>query len=121
MQNSAPPHVANPVKQLLKGHAENARVISHHFPTAFPPKSPDLNLCDFWLRGYLKDAVFSVPTARLAELRRGKCVTFFGGVRGTPRNSSACKQQQGRYTNYCCNPYGKAAPITSPLRLTKPK
>ncbi|GFV16958.1 hypothetical protein TNCV_3154381 [Trichonephila clavipes] len=34
----------------------------------------------------------------------------FGGVRGTPRNSSACKQQQGRYTNYCCNPYGKAAP-----------
>ncbi|GFV22253.1 uncharacterized protein TNCV_2020391 [Trichonephila clavipes] len=69
MQNSAPPQVANPVKQLLKGHAENARVISHHFPTAFPPKSPDLNLCDFWLRGYLKDAVFSVPTAHLAELR----------------------------------------------------
>ncbi|GFV73489.1 hypothetical protein TNCV_1271741 [Trichonephila clavipes] len=42
--------------------------------------------------------------------RRGKCVTLFGGVRGTPRNSSSCKQQQGRYTNYCCNPYGKAAP-----------
>ncbi|GFV02603.1 hypothetical protein TNCV_5017711 [Trichonephila clavipes] len=41
--------------------------------------------------------------------RRGKCVTLFGGVRGTPRNSSACKQQQGRYTHYCCNPYGKAA------------
>ncbi|GFU66076.1 putative transposase [Trichonephila clavipes] len=39
-----------------------------------------------------------------------KCVTLFGGVRGTTRNSSACKQQQGRYTNYCCNPYGKAAP-----------
>ncbi|GFX76290.1 hypothetical protein TNCV_592531 [Trichonephila clavipes] len=39
---------------------------------------------------------------------------FFGGVRGTPRNSSACKQQQGLYTNYCCNPYGKAAPITPP-------
>ncbi|GFY09531.1 hypothetical protein TNCV_4322101 [Trichonephila clavipes] len=42
--------------------------------------------------------------------KRGKCVTLFGGVRGTPRNSSSCKQQQGRYTNYCCNPYGKAAP-----------
>ncbi|GFU99057.1 uncharacterized protein TNCV_631951 [Trichonephila clavipes] len=66
---NCPPQAANPVKQLLKGHAENARVISHHFPTAFPPKSPDLNLCDFWLRGYLKDAVFSVPTAHLAELR----------------------------------------------------
>ncbi|GFV76748.1 hypothetical protein TNCV_4729681 [Trichonephila clavipes] len=46
----------------------------------------------------------------LPSSRRGKCVTLFGGVRGTPRNSSACKQQQGRYTNYCCNPYGKAAP-----------
>ncbi|GFV19990.1 hypothetical protein TNCV_3739731, partial [Trichonephila clavipes] len=53
---------------------------------------------------------------------RGKCVTLFGGVRGTPRNSSACKQQQGLYTNYCFNPYGKAAPHHSspPLRLTKP-
>ncbi|GFV13369.1 hypothetical protein TNCV_2160721 [Trichonephila clavipes] len=29
----------------------------------------------------------------LPSSRRGKCVTFFGGVRGTPRNSSACKQQ----------------------------
>ncbi|GFX18837.1 hypothetical protein TNCV_4143581 [Trichonephila clavipes] len=46
----------------------------------------------------------------LPSSRRGKCVTLFGGVRGTPRNSSSCKQQQGRYTNYCCNPYGKAAP-----------
>ncbi|GFU32884.1 hypothetical protein TNCV_4155061 [Trichonephila clavipes] len=46
----------------------------------------------------------------LPSSRRGKCVTLFGGVRGPPRNSSACKQQQGRYTNYCCNPYGKAAP-----------
>ncbi|GFW14215.1 hypothetical protein TNCV_3548041 [Trichonephila clavipes] len=59
----------------------------------------------------------------LPSSRRGKCVTlfrwgvgnaspFFGGVRGTPRNSSACKQQQGLYTNYCCNPYGKAAQKT---------
>ncbi|GFU87352.1 transposable element Tcb1 transposase [Trichonephila clavipes] len=51
----------------------------------------------------------------LPSSRRGKCVTLFGGVRGTPRNSSACKQQQGRYTNYCCNPYGKAAPHHSSL------
>ncbi|GFX12261.1 uncharacterized protein TNCV_63071 [Trichonephila clavipes] len=41
----------------------------------------------------------------------GNASPFFGGVKGTPRNSSACKQQQGLYTNYFCNPYGKAAPI----------
>ncbi|GFT08203.1 hypothetical protein TNCV_3481521 [Trichonephila clavipes] len=51
-----------------------------------------------------------VGNASPFSVGRGKCVTLFGGVRGTPRNSSACKQQQGRYTNYCCNPYGKAAP-----------
>ncbi|GFU33663.1 hypothetical protein TNCV_1547891 [Trichonephila clavipes] len=48
----------------------------------------------------------------LPSSRRGKCVTLFGGVRGTPRNSSACKQQQGLYTNYCCNPYGKGGPLS---------
>ncbi|GFW00355.1 hypothetical protein TNCV_4355521 [Trichonephila clavipes] len=52
---------------------------------------------------------------RLPSSRRGKCVALFGGVSGTPRNSSACKQQQGRYTNYCCNPYGKAAPHQSEM------
>ncbi|GFX85881.1 hypothetical protein TNCV_2472831 [Trichonephila clavipes] len=46
------------------------------------------------------------------QLGVGNASPFFGGVRGTPRNSSACKQQQGLYTNYCCNPYGKAAPIS---------
>ncbi|GFX45943.1 retrovirus-related Pol polyprotein from transposon 17.6 [Trichonephila clavipes] len=44
----------------------------------------------------------------LPSSRRGKCVTLFGGVRGTPRNSSACKQQQGRYTNYCSSAGVKA-------------
>ncbi|GFV66879.1 hypothetical protein TNCV_1203181 [Trichonephila clavipes] len=56
------------------GHEENvgvgkpSRANALH-NKAFPPKSPDLNLCDFRLRGYLKDAVFSVPTAHSAELR----------------------------------------------------
>lgn len=68
MQDGAPPHIANPVKQLLRRHFGNARIISRHFPTAWPPRSPDLNPCDFWLWGYLKD-VFSAPIANLAELK----------------------------------------------------
>ncbi|GFX27455.1 uncharacterized protein TNCV_35521 [Trichonephila clavipes] len=44
MQVGVPSHAANPVKQLLKGHFGNARVISCHFPAAWPPQSPDLNL-----------------------------------------------------------------------------
>lgn len=69
MQDGAPPHIANPVKQLLKRHFGNARIISRRFPTAWPSRSPDLNPCDFWLWGYLKAVVFSAPIANLAELK----------------------------------------------------
>ncbi|GBL94545.1 hypothetical protein AVEN_235631-1 [Araneus ventricosus] len=65
MQDGAPPQIANPVKQ----HFGNARIISRHFPTAWPSRSPDLNPCDFWLWGYLKDVVFSTQIAHLAEVK----------------------------------------------------
>ncbi|GFV15145.1 uncharacterized protein TNCV_4327921 [Trichonephila clavipes] len=69
MQDGAPLLFANPVKQLLKEHFINNRVFSRHFPTAWPLRSLDLNLRDFWLWGYLKDVVFSASIAHLAELR----------------------------------------------------
>ncbi|GBM40785.1 hypothetical protein AVEN_80795-1 [Araneus ventricosus] len=51
MQDGAPPHIATPVKQLLNLHFRNNRISSRHFPTAWPPRSPDLNTCDFWCCG----------------------------------------------------------------------
>ncbi|GBM08385.1 hypothetical protein AVEN_108380-1 [Araneus ventricosus] len=65
----APPHIATPVKQLFNLHFGNDRIISHHFPTAWSPRSPDLNPCDFWLWGYLKDVVYGGPNANLTELK----------------------------------------------------
>ncbi|GBM94792.1 hypothetical protein AVEN_69347-1 [Araneus ventricosus] len=47
MQDCAPPHIATPVKQLLNFHFGNDRIISRDFPTACPPRSSDLNPCDF--------------------------------------------------------------------------
>ncbi|GBM14267.1 hypothetical protein AVEN_167344-1 [Araneus ventricosus] len=67
MQDGALPHIATPVKQLLNLHFGNDRIISRHFPTAYPPRSPDLNPCDFYLYGYLKDVVYGDPIANLAE------------------------------------------------------
>ncbi|GBN58893.1 hypothetical protein AVEN_84747-1 [Araneus ventricosus] len=67
MQDGAPPHIANPVKQLLKRHFGTARIISRHFPTAWPFRSPDLNPCDSSLWGYLTDVVFSTPIAHLVN------------------------------------------------------
>ncbi|GBN77327.1 hypothetical protein AVEN_215415-1 [Araneus ventricosus] len=58
MQDGAPLHIATPVKQLLNLHFGNDRITGRHFPTAWPPRSPYLNPCDFWLWGYLKDVVY---------------------------------------------------------------
>ncbi|GBM06734.1 hypothetical protein AVEN_62983-1 [Araneus ventricosus] len=69
MQDSAPPHIATPVKQLLNLHFGNDRIISRHFPTAWPPRSSDLDCCDFWLWDYLKDVVYGGPISNLAELK----------------------------------------------------
>ncbi|GBL94656.1 hypothetical protein AVEN_83973-1 [Araneus ventricosus] len=69
MQDGASPHIETPVKQLLNLHFGNGRITSRHFPTAWPPRSPDLNPCDFWLWGYLKDVVYGGPIANLAELK----------------------------------------------------
>ncbi|GBM23639.1 hypothetical protein AVEN_117389-1 [Araneus ventricosus] len=60
MQDGAPPHIATPLKQLLNLHFRNDRIISRHFPTTWPPRSLDLNPCDFWLWGYLKHVVYGV-------------------------------------------------------------
>ena len=67
MQDGALPRIANPVKQLLKRYFGNTWNISRHFPTAWPPRSPDLNPCELWLWRYLKDVVCSTLTAHLTE------------------------------------------------------
>lgn len=69
MQDGAPPHIARNVKQVLRRHFSDDRIISRHFPTAWPPRSPDLNPCDFWLWGYLKAMVYRDPITSLSDLK----------------------------------------------------
>ncbi|GFV17547.1 uncharacterized protein TNCV_4028771 [Trichonephila clavipes] len=55
MQDGAPPHITRCVKDVLKHHFMEERVINHQFHHLWPPLHiPDLNPCDFWLRGHLK-------------------------------------------------------------------
>ncbi|GFW20390.1 uncharacterized protein TNCV_3458271 [Trichonephila clavipes] len=63
MQDGIPRNIANVAKQLVKLHFGIARLFSRRFPTAWPPRSLDLNSCYFWLWDYLKDVVFSAPIA----------------------------------------------------------
>lgn len=73
MQDGARPHTSNENLQFLNT-AFGGRVISNRFTINFdsglewPPYSPDLNPCDFFLWGYLKDRVFVADPQNLEEL-----------------------------------------------------
>lgn len=67
-QDGATSHTANDTKQILsKNFGE--RVISKGFTFEWPPRSPDLNGCDYWLWGYLKANAYSPPPANLSQLK----------------------------------------------------
>ena len=67
-QDGAPPHFAIPVRQYLNQKLGN-RWIGRGGPVAWPPRSPDLTPCDFFLWGYIKDRVFSNLPSTISELK----------------------------------------------------
>ncbi|GFX17299.1 uncharacterized protein TNCV_3553061 [Trichonephila clavipes] len=69
MQNGATPPIVRQVKALLSANFGDNRVISRHFPDAWPSRSPELNPCDFWLWGFLKDRVYSGGIRTLPDLK----------------------------------------------------
>jgi hypothetical protein len=61
-QDGAPAHVANDTKLFLSSTFEN-RIISRDFPCEWPPRSPDLTPCDFFLWAEVKELVYKEPVA----------------------------------------------------------
>ncbi|GFW15805.1 uncharacterized protein TNCV_3583031 [Trichonephila clavipes] len=79
MQDGAPPHIARRVKDLLRRSFGDDRVLSRHFHHAWPPRSPDLSPCDYWLWGYLKSQVYRDRPTSLGMLKdniRLQCLTI---------------------------------------------
>jgi len=74
IQDGAHPHTANVVPDFLY-ETFNLRVMSHRFPERheggklWPPHSPDINPCDFFLWGSLKEKVFQRRPENVAQLR----------------------------------------------------
>jgi hypothetical protein len=57
MQDGASPHTAKATLNFLRSYfGEN--IISNNTDNIWPPYSPDLNPCDYFLWGYLKDKTF---------------------------------------------------------------
>jgi hypothetical protein len=57
-QDGAPAHTAGDTKELLQSHF-GTRVVSRGFLHEWPPRSPDLTPCDFFLWGVVKDIVYA--------------------------------------------------------------
>ncbi|GFW59013.1 uncharacterized protein TNCV_2831191 [Trichonephila clavipes] len=69
MQDGAPPHITRCVKDVLKHRFIEERVISRQIRHMWPPRSPDLNPCDFWLWGHLKQLVSCDHPRNLPDLK----------------------------------------------------
>ncbi|GBN24600.1 hypothetical protein AVEN_221997-1 [Araneus ventricosus] len=69
MQDGALLHIVRAVQALLHAHFGDDQVFSRSFPTGLPPRSPDLNHCDFWLWGFLKNCIHGGSIRTLPELK----------------------------------------------------
>lgn len=68
-QDGAPCHRLIAVRDRLNQVFRN-RVVMLFNENEWPPRSPDLTPCDFFLWGYLKDRVFKTPPENLQVLRQ---------------------------------------------------
>ena len=59
MQDGAPPHIKQEVKDFLKSTFSENRIISRGFPQFWPPYSPDLNPLDYFFWGHVRDKVYA--------------------------------------------------------------
>ncbi|GFV88515.1 transposable element tc3 transposase [Trichonephila clavipes] len=69
MQDGAPPHITRCFKDVLKHHFTEESMISRQFLHLRPPRSPDLNPCDFWLWGHLRQLVSCDQPRTLPDLK----------------------------------------------------
>ncbi|GBM80288.1 hypothetical protein AVEN_70362-1 [Araneus ventricosus] len=74
MQDGATPHRTNEVFDLLEEHF-NERIVALGYPKSknmgndWPPCSPDLNHCDSFLWGYIKDKVYAGNPQSIEDLK----------------------------------------------------
>ena len=104
MQDGAPPHFSREVRQFLDNKF-NGRWIGRGGPVPWPPRSPDLTPCDFFLWGYVKSLVYKTEIVSEEDLR-AKIIAAFNSIRERPyllgntqdsviRRIAACLQEEG--------------------------
>lgn len=77
MQDGAPAHRANATMNLLRGVFDE-RLISLGADVEWPPRSPDLTPCDYFLWGFLKQLVYKKRFDNIEDLKREitRCIEY---------------------------------------------
>ena len=65
--DGAPAHRLLAVQERLR-ELFNDRVIAINNPVEWPPRSPDLTICDFFLWGALRDKVYKIAPRNVQQL-----------------------------------------------------
>lgn len=105
MQDGAPPHFSREVRQYLTDTFNN-HWIGRAGPVPWPPRSPDLTPCDFFLWGYVKSLVYKTDIVSEEDLRQ-KIIDAFNKIRERPyllrntrdslmRRLAVCLQEEGK-------------------------
>lgn len=105
MHDGAPPHFSLAVRQYLSTRYPNRWIgRGNDAPVKWPPRSPDLTPCDFFLWGAMKTKVYSSPIESEEDLNR-KIVNFSNTLRNPDtlqrvqfnfrRRVNACVQENG--------------------------
>ncbi|KAL1488282.1 hypothetical protein ABEB36_015233 [Hypothenemus hampei] len=80
LHDGAPSHFSCPVRDELNRQFPH-RWVGRNGPILWPPRSPDLTPCDFFLWGYMKSLVYTTEINTLEELRNripNACETIRG-------------------------------------------
>lgn len=81
MHDGAPAHFSRIARNWLDQHYRN-RWIGRGGPIAWPPRSPDLNPCDFYLWGHCNALVYARPVNDVEDLRQ-RIINAFQTIRNT--------------------------------------
>lgn len=73
--DGAPPHNAAQVRQFLHETFPNSW-LGRGGPVSWPPRSPDLTSCDFFLWGFIKNKVYVTPPTTAEDMRQRITVAF---------------------------------------------
>ena len=82
MQDGAPAHTATASRELVQGMFPD-HVVGRYLAIEWPPRSPDLTPCDYFLWGFIKDRVYRHelgPVNSLVDLMQ-RIVTEFQWIR----------------------------------------